>query len=554
MDQNEVIDAPMPPRRAYSYVRFSTPEQKKGGSHKRQRDMALDYARRHGLELDDTLHLDDEGISGFRGRNFVEGSLSRFVEHVESGEVPKGSLLLVESLDRISRQQIGDAQFAFLNLLRSGVTVVTLADEAVYNWDQINSGSGMSALIVSLAILFRAHEESATKSHRMRKSWESKRTAAAELKPVTARLPAWLRLSEDRQVIEQIPERVQIVKRIFKMALAGDGHVRISSTLNQEGVQPWGPGRSKGAFWHRSYISKLLANPAVIGHFTPHVMEFDGHLKSRRPLETVEGYFPAIISLEDFHEVQVIRQAHAAPSRGRHAHAPITNVLAGLATCSKCGATMTRVAKGKRSRPAYVCTRAKGGAGCEYRSIRCDLVEAAVLQRLPERLRELDGATANVEDMSEAIEVGEGQLVGLEKRVEFYLDELFHEPSEDLRQALREKLRQLQAQQEEARKTLQGLQEQREIASGLTVKARVQRVLEALEPPEGDPIPADVNKALRLIFKRAVLHWSTGAIDLEWHHGGTCTLHFTTFTNQPGPGWRWEESEDSNDDNDHQAA
>lgn len=41
--------------KAYSYLRFSTPEQMKGDSFRRQREMAEAYARTHGYELDTSL-------------------------------------------------------------------------------------------------------------------------------------------------------------------------------------------------------------------------------------------------------------------------------------------------------------------------------------------------------------------------------------------------------------------------------------------------------------------------------------------------------------------
>ena len=40
---------------------------------------------------------------------------------------------------------------------------------------------------------------------------------------------------------------------------------------------------------------------------------------------------------------------------------------------------MTRVAKGKRSRPSYVCTRAKVGGECAYKSVPCAVIEGALI-------------------------------------------------------------------------------------------------------------------------------------------------------------------------------
>ena len=50
--------------------------------------------------------------------------LGAFIADVEANRVSKGSVLLVESLDRLTRQQIGDALELFLKLLRLGITII----------------------------------------------------------------------------------------------------------------------------------------------------------------------------------------------------------------------------------------------------------------------------------------------------------------------------------------------------------------------------------------------------------------------------------------------
>ena len=102
--------------RAYSYVRFSSAKQADGDSLRRQTAMARDYAERHGLELAD-LTLRDLGKSAFRGKNAVEGALGEFIRAVDSGKVEPGSYLLVESLDRLSRDRIMAALNQFADLL-----------------------------------------------------------------------------------------------------------------------------------------------------------------------------------------------------------------------------------------------------------------------------------------------------------------------------------------------------------------------------------------------------------------------------------------------------
>lgn len=534
MNDDTTISATAPRRKAYSYLRFSTPEQSKGDSFRRQMSMALAYAAQHNLDLDQELTFHDVGVSAYRGQNADAGRLAYFVEAVRSGQVPQGSLLLVEQLDRVSRLSPLRALDVLRGITSEGVGVVTLNDGKVYTKESLE---GLPVdLIISILTFTRANEESETKARRLRAAWEAKRAALPSRRPITAKLPGWLRMSKDRELIEVVPERAEVVRRIFQLAAAGVGQQRIAATLNEEGVEPWGEGARKGRFWHRSYIAKVLSNPAVLGTFRPHVLEFDGHHKKRRALDPVEGYFPAVVSEELFQEVQALRQARGAPQRGRHAHGPVTNLLAGLAVCSKCGGTMTRVQKGKRSKPSYVCTTAKSGAGCVYRSVRCDLVEGVVRQALPERLRDLEGATGKLEGLDEQLEDAQVRVTALENQVEVLLDELLEGPSKLIRRRLEE----LEARLEEARGAVVELQERVMTASGLTVQARVDVALTALqEAPEGTQ-PEQVNLALRRIFSRAVIDPEEGAIAFEWHHGGRCVVHLPRFEKLPGPGWQWQ--------------
>jgi DNA invertase Pin-like site-specific DNA recombinase len=528
-------------RKAYSYLRFSTPEQAKGDSRKRQSDLASAYAAAHGLVLDDELRFEDLGRSAFRGGHAATGALAAFLEEVASGNVPPGSLLLIESLDRLSREAAFDAQLRLSGIVQMGVDVVTLMDGRVYSLETLRADP--MGMIYAIMGFMRAHDESAHKSRRLKASWAGKRAQIASGKPLTGRLPGWLRLSADRSQLEVIEERAVIVRRIFDLTLAGVGQHTIAATFNREGVEPWGTGKARGKQWHRSYIAKIVSNPAVIGTFQPHVIEYEGATKRRRPLEAVEGYFPAIIAPEVFREAQALGQSRGAPQRGRHAHAPLSNLLAGLAACPKCDATMTRVAKGKRSRPSYVCTRAKSGGECQYKSVRCDLIEAVLLQGLPERLRDLEGVRGAEPGLDQRVEVAQERVDALQEAVEALVDNLSHERSA----ALARRLRNLEGDLEAAQESLKNLQERQEATTGLTVMARVNRALEALQPSSGEPLAPAVNLALRSLFNRVVIDWTVHELVLEWKHGGTMTMPYPSFKRMPGPGWVWQSEEEDDE-------
>jgi DNA invertase Pin-like site-specific DNA recombinase len=237
---------------AYSYIRFSTPEQRKGDSLRRQRELSERYAKDHGLIIGNRLQLQDLGKSAYSGKHRSEGALGQFLKLAEMGKIAKGSVLLVESLDRLSREQITTALKQFLAIIDKGIKIVTLIDQREYSQKTINTGC--SELIVSLTIMARAHEESATKALRLSKAWERKRKLANVTK-LTASCPAWLKLNDTKTQFDVIEDRVEIIRKIFDMKLSGKGLRSIIRELNgTQGI--WKP-KSRGK---RTTAEKLCSD------------------------------------------------------------------------------------------------------------------------------------------------------------------------------------------------------------------------------------------------------------------------------------------------------
>ncbi|MGE9627561.1 recombinase family protein, partial [Escherichia coli] len=75
------------------------------------------------------------------------------------------SFLLIESLDRFSRQNAMQAVNLFTSLLLNGITVITGIDKQVYRQTEVNTET-LQQLMFSVMLFSRANEESSTKSHR----------------------------------------------------------------------------------------------------------------------------------------------------------------------------------------------------------------------------------------------------------------------------------------------------------------------------------------------------------------------------------------------------
>ena len=353
---------------AYSYIRMSTDIQLRGDSLRRQQEFSRKYAADHDLTLVDDFKLQDIGVSAFKGANIASGSLGRFLELVKNKEIPTGSYLLVESLDRISRQAIMESLTVFLDITRSGINIVTLVDNHLYPAGKAD----FAELIYSLTVLSRAYEESKTKSVRLSAAWSNKRHQL-DSKKLTRVAPAWLTLSADRSTFTVVTGRNLIVQRIFNEAEQGFGSFSIARRLNVDRVDTFGTSRG----WQESYVTKILINRAVLGEFQPHWYQ-DGRRVPKG--EPIVGYFPAIVSEEQFLRVQSARRLRKVQGAGRKGP-EYRNLFTNIARCEYCGASMRLLYKGDGPKGGtYLkCSNAVMNARCETKGWRYQDFEASFL-------------------------------------------------------------------------------------------------------------------------------------------------------------------------------
>ncbi|TDQ82022.1 DNA invertase Pin-like site-specific DNA recombinase [Dongia mobilis] len=506
--------------KAYSYLRFSTPEQMQGDSFRRQSENAARYAREHGLDLDVTLTFQDLGVSAYRGRNANRGALRAFLDLVEEGRIEAGSYLIVESLDRVSRQQVMSALGLFTMIIESGVVIVTLTDKQVYSKESI--AANPYQLFISLGIMIRANEESVSKGVRVKESWKGRRAKAAE-RVLTAMGPSWLILDREKRQWTVIEARAEVVKRIYEMRAAGAGYLTITETLNRENVPVFETADRKADRWYESYVKKILVNPAVIGTYVPHELEYDNNKKVRKPLDPVENYYPAVVDVETYRTVQAIANTKS-PKRGRHAAHEVQSILAGLARCPLCGGTMTRKSHGKKhgkyGNPYLVCNRAKTGAGCVYRSVVLSEVERCLVDRA-RQLRETMPAPAQREgEIDDELDSLEMAIAGAEENIDVLLDQLTHTSSPSIRERIRS-LESAIGLNKARRDTLLTARAQ---ASAPTLIKRVDNLVSLLVSASLD-IPA-TNHQLRQLVEGVEVDWRWGKVVLHWHHGGTSELQY----------------------------
>lgn len=503
---------------AYSYLRFSDATQSVGDSQRRQLVLAEKYAAEHDLDLDRGLTFRDLGVSAFRGRNSQQGALRSFLDAIEGGFVSRGSFLLVESLDRLTRERILLAQGLFLQIIQCGITIVTLADGRSYSEETLNRNP--LDLIISLVTMMRSNEESSMKSMRNRAAWEAKRAAAHE-RPMTGRCPGWLTLDKATGQFLVIEERADVVRRVYRATLDGVSQHAITRQLNREEVPLFGHGNQRGKHWHRAFVKHLQTTPTVVGTLIPMITDHvEGKLRLR-PQEPVLGYYPAIVDEDIFQRVQAIRLESREKFANHRVKQKVTNLLAGLAKCPICGGPMICTSSGEQWR-YLVCNRVLVGAGCVRRSVRYHFVEECVIAAIPQIVKVCPPKPLDPVTRISRLRSVSGRLKALAvERSEV----LVHATTLTLRRsAVGSRIAEIDNDCEQLRRERRAISRRSASSFDPALRAKLAELQTSSLCP--DDRVARMNSALRALLSHVVVSYEAGILELHWKHGGTSEVRY----------------------------
>lgn len=168
-------------RTAFSYVRVSSSRQagEARSGLDRQADQFLPFCQRHGL-TPSVDPLVDAGISAYRGSNRQRGALGQFLAAVRDGVIPPGSVLVVEDLDRFSREAPSYAEAQLGELFALGLALAVVRDDVVI--DRATYDGDISVRLQLLVRRDAAHDYSRKLGERVSAARE--RTRAIDRKSV----------------------------------------------------------------------------------------------------------------------------------------------------------------------------------------------------------------------------------------------------------------------------------------------------------------------------------------------------------------------------------
>lgn len=392
------------------YARYSGSKQQHGNSVERQVEMAEAYALANGLTVTEPP-LIDRGKSAYHAVH-KRGKMGILLNRLKTGELGEGDILLVEMIDRMSREKVMVAWDQLRAFTNAGVTIITVADG-----NKLNSATfddQWTRIIDPLARMAGAHAQSADKAVRTTDNWQRARAKGENM--VTA-LPGWL--NQDKTVR---PERVKTVRQIFDLYLEGYGAGVIAKRLNAVPVPAWGNGRKDTySVWSSATVAKVLKNRAVMGEYQP---RSGGEIVG----PAVPDYFPEAIDPETFFKAQAIMKTRVFGGEGSGRKAEgAANIFRGLALCGSCRRRMNIVAGGGVR--SLRCYGSRVGTCSNTRGFRYDKLEEAVLRTVSEIQLSDAGSSVRLRGVQSDIASTQRNLETAQGNIDFLMAEMLKERS-----------------------------------------------------------------------------------------------------------------------------
>lgn len=383
-------------KNAISYARFSSPRQSSNDSYRRQIEATEKFCKENGLTLSN--RLEDLGISAWSGKNLGDdAALGAFLKLVESGKIPKGTVLICENLDRLSRAKILDAMHLFSSIIKNGIEIVTTMDGKWYSEKSISENP--TDLMISIIYLTRGNNESETKSLRLKSSWLNRHAKISRGEFAKVHCPSWIGKKDGKYVL--IKENADKVKIIFDLYIQGYGAATLIQELYKRGIKPF----TKTKKWSLVFIHQLLQNPAVIGTYENVGL-------------SVKNYYPACVDETTFYKAISQRKLNNHYLCKTDTKRQV-NIYGGLCKCAKCGANMIHYScKSKDKKKTYrflVCVNGKLKK-CDYVFTPFDKFNSSFLYVLESAnfSKLLFAAEPDIKDQSETIR---GKIVDIEKTI-----------------------------------------------------------------------------------------------------------------------------------------
>ena len=364
------------------YCRLSQDDGREGESNSisNQKEILQTYAKKNGL-LHPRFFVDD----GYSGTTFDRPAFKEMQAMAENGEI---ATIVVKDLSRFGRNYLEVGQYIEIKYPTLGIRFIAIQDN-------VDSESNTGTELMPFSNIFNEWHAAST-SKKIRAVWASK---AAQGKRVSANPPyGYVKDKADKEIWHIDPVAAAVVRKIYDLALAGKGVVKIARQLEFEkiptptehavanGRPVYGRTTEIPFNWSADTVADILDNRQYTGcavNFRSTTVSYKIHKVIHRPEDEhqiIPNKQEAIISEEIWERVHELRK-----NKRRLSPTGRVSLFSGLLYCADCGAKLYfSASKSTLERQEhYVCSRYKSGRGpCSAHYIRNVVLEQIVLENI----------------------------------------------------------------------------------------------------------------------------------------------------------------------------
>ena len=317
------------------YMRLSREDgdKEESSSVTNQREMLKRYVS----EQENFFIVKEYADDGYTGTNFDRPGFKQMIEDIEAGII---DTVITKDLSRLGRERLGVGHYTEIYFPEHNVRYIALLDNIDTYFD-----AGMNDMAPFKGVINDMYVRDISKKIR---SSLIERKKAGNFLGVTA--PYGYQKDPNNKFHLIINEKeAEVVKRVFRLYLEGNGLTKIAQILTKDGVPVPGESRNIGktrktalySSWKQTTIRRILDNRVYLGELVQFKRRKINY-KSKRRITVPEeeryicrGTHEAIIDEESFNAVQNILKKNKSFKGTKHDY-----LFKGLLFCSECGARL----------------------------------------------------------------------------------------------------------------------------------------------------------------------------------------------------------------------
>ena len=317
------------------YMRLSREDgdKEESSSVTNQREMLKRYVS----EQENFFIVKEYADDGYTGTNFDRPGFKQMIEDIEAGII---DTVITKDLSRLGRERLGVGHYTEIYFPEHNVRYIALLDNIDTYFD-----AGMNDMAPFKGVINDMYVRDISKKIR---SSLIERKKAGNFLGVTA--PYGYQKDPNNKFHLIINEKeAEIVKRVFRLYLEGNGLTRIAQILTKDGIPVPGESRDIGktrrtalySSWKQTTIRRILDNRVYLGELVQFKRRKINYKSKRRiTVPEEERYIcrathEAIIDEESFNAVQNILKKNKSFKGTKHDY-----LFKGLLFCSECGARL----------------------------------------------------------------------------------------------------------------------------------------------------------------------------------------------------------------------